>query len=268
MPPSARLTRSFRLLSLAKAYGVNSLDKVDGAGTMNLDIRAAGPLRSINRTEIIRTLNGTIDVDFNNVKYSGANVSRQLAAIAGFLNANPASQSTGNVTNISKMTGKILVKNGIAESSNLQAQLDIGNAGAVGMANLVDSTLNLRVTAVLSSSISQKVGGSNIGGFMQTALANKRGELVVPVLVTGTFSNPMFAPDVQQISRMKVQGLVPNFDDPASITGTLQALLGGPRNFGPESQPAEKQQIQEPNAVQQLIELFGKKKKPAQRPPN
>jgi uncharacterized protein involved in outer membrane biogenesis len=263
--PNAQLPA---ILSMAKAYGVNSLDKVDGAGTMNLDLRAAGPLRSISTTEIMRTLSGTIDLDFNNVKYSGANVSQQLAAIAGFLNANPVSQSPAGVTNISKMAGQILVKNGIAETNNLQARLDIGNAGAVGIANLVDNTLNLRVTAVLSRSVSQKVGGNSIGGFMQTALANKQGELVVPVLVTGTFSNPTFAPDVQQIARMKVKGLVPNFDDPASITGTLQSLLGGPRNLGLDSQSPEKQQLQEPNPVQQLMDLFGKKKKPNQQPPN
>jgi len=233
---------------------------------MNLDLRAAGSLRSINATEIMRTLNGTIDLDFNNVKYSGANVSQQLAAIAGFLNSNSASQSPAGVTNISKMTGKILVKNGIAETDNLQARIDIGNAGAVGIANLVDNTLSMRVTAVLSRSVSQKVGGNSIGGFMQTALANKQGELVVPVLVSGTFSNPTFAPDIQQIARMNVKGLVSNFDDPSSITGTLQTL-GGPRNFGLDSESPEKQQTQEPNPVQQLIDLFGKKKKPnPQRP--
>jgi hypothetical protein len=163
------------------------------------------------------------------------------------------------------MTGKILVKNGIAETNNLQGRLDIGNAGAVGIANLVDNTLNMRVTAVLSRSMSQKVGGNGIGGFMQTALANKQGELAVRVLVTGTFSNPTFAPDIQQIARMKVKGLVPDFDDPASITGTLQALLGRPGNFGLDSQSPEKQQTREPNPVQQLIELFGKKKKPNQQ---
>jgi uncharacterized protein involved in outer membrane biogenesis len=256
------------ILSIAKAYGVKSLDKVNGAGTMNLDMRATGPLRSINTTEIIRKLNGTIDLDFNNVKYSGANVSHELAAIAGFLNANPASQSPAGVTNISKMTGKVLIKNGIAETNNLQARLDIGNAGAVGVANLVDNSLNMRVTAVLSRTLSQEVGGNRIAGFMQTALANKQGELVVPVLVTGTFSNPTFTPDLQQIARMRVKGLVPNFDDPASITGTLQSLLGGPRNFGLDSQSPEPQPTQEPNPVQQLIDLFGKKKKPNQQPPN
>jgi len=102
---------------------------------------------------------------------------------------------------------------------------------------------------------------------MQTALANKQGVFVIPVLVTGTFSNPTFAPDIQQIARMRVNGLVPNFNDPASITGTLQALLGRPRNFGLDSQPPENQQVQEPNPVRQLTELFGKKKKPTHEAP-
>ena len=263
--PNAQLPA---ILSIAKAYGVNSLDKVNGAGSMNLDMHAAGPLKSVNTAEIMRALNGTIDLNFNNVKYSGANVSHELASIAGFLNPSATSQSPAGVTNISKITGKILVKNGIAETNNLEARLDIGNAGAAGTANLVDETLNMRVTAVLSQSVSQKVGGNSIGGFMQTALANKQGELVVPALVTGTFSNPKFAPDIQQIAQMKVKGLMPNFDNPASVAGTLQNLLGGPRNPAQNSQAQEnQQQTEEQNPVQQLMGLFGKKKKSNQPPP-
>jgi AsmA protein len=262
--PNAQLPA---ILSIAKAYGVKSLDKVNGVGTMNLDMHAVGPLKSVNTAEIMRALNGTIDLNFNNVKYSGANVSHELASIAGFLNANATSQSPPGVTNISKITGKIFVKNGIAETNNLEAKLDIGNAGAAGTANLVDETLNMRVTAVLSQSVSQKVGGNSVGGFMQTALANKQGELVVPALVTGTFSNPKFAPDIQQIAQMKVKGLVPNFDNPASVAGTLQNLLGGPRNPAQNSRAQENQQTEEQNSVQQLMGLFGKKKKPNQQPP-
>jgi AsmA protein len=262
--PNAQLPA---ILSIAKAYGVKSLDKVNGVGTMNLDMHAVGPLKSVNTGEIMRALNGTIDLNFNNVKYSGANVSHELASIAGFLNANATTQSPLGVTNISKITGKIFVKNGIAETNNLEAKLDIGNAGAAGTANLVDETLNMRVTAVLSQSVSQKVGGNSVGGFMQTALANKQGELVVPALVTGTFSNPKFAPDIQQIAQMKVKGLVPNFDNPASVAGTLQNLLGGPRNPSQNSRAQENQQTEEQNPVQQLMGLFGKKKKPNQQAP-
>ena len=54
--------------------------------------------------------------------------------------------------------------------------------------NLADQSLNLHVTAVLNKALSQNVGGTKVGGFMNTALANNQGELVIPVIVTGTFS--------------------------------------------------------------------------------
>jgi AsmA protein len=259
--PNAQLPA---VLAMAKAYGVTSLDKVNGAGTMNLNLHAAGPLKSVSTAEITRTLNGTMKVDFNNVKYSGADINHELASIAGFLNSNPASTPAQGYTNILKMTGDIVVRNGIAETNNLQAKLDLGNVGAAGTASLIDNTLNMRVTVVLSQASSQKAGGNSIGGFMQTALANNKGELVVPALVTGTFSNPRFAPDVQQIAQMKVKGLVPNFDNPASVTGALQNLLGGPKNPAQVAPSQGQQQPPQQNPVEQLMGIFGKKKKPDQ----
>lgn len=260
--PNAQLPA---ILSMAKAYGVTSLDKVNGAGTLNLDMHATGPLKSLNSSEIMRALNGTTDVNFNNVKYSGANIGRELSTIAGFLNANAASSSAENVTNISTMTGKITVQNGIAQTNNLQAKLDIGNVGVTGTANLVNQALNLRLTAVLLQAVSQKVGGNSIGGFAQTALANNQGELVIPAIVSGTLSNPHFAPDVQQIAQMKLKGLVPNLNNPGSVAGALQNLIGGAKPNNAQS-PQTQQQNQPPNPVDQIMGLFGKKKKQDQPP--
>jgi len=262
--PNAQLPA---VLAMAKAYGVTALEKVNGAGTLNMDLHASGPVKSLSTPEIMRALNGKMNLDFNNVKYSGADVNHELGAIAGFLGSSLAQSGSGG-TNISKMTGNILVKNGIAQTNDLQAKMDLGNVGAVGTANLVDNTLNLRVTAVLSQANSQKVGGNSIGGFMQTALANKQGELVIPALVTGTFSNPKFAPDVQQIGQMKLKGLVPNLNDPASLTGTLQNLLGGAKAPAQNTaSPQGQQQPQQQNPVDQLLGIFGKKKKAEQQPP-
>jgi hypothetical protein len=258
--PNAQLPA---ILAMAKAYGVTSLDKVNGAGTLNLDMHAAGPIKSITATEITRALNGTVNLNFNNVKYSGADISQELASIAGFLNANSSSQTGSGITNILKLTGNILVKNGIAQTNDLEAQLDIGKLGAAGTANLTNEALNLRMNAVLSQAFSQRVGGQSIGGFMKTALANNQGELVIPALVTGTFSKPRFQPDVQQLAQMKLKGLLPNMNNPASVTGTLQNLLGGPKNPG----EGQQRQQQQDNPVQQILGIFGKKKQQNQPPP-
>jgi AsmA protein len=260
--PNAQLPA---ILTMAKAYGVTSLDKVNGSGTLNLDMHVAGPIKSITVAEIMRALNGTMNLNFSNVKYSGADIGHELASIAGFLNANPTSQNAQGITNIIKMTGNVLVKNGIAQTNDLAAQLDLGNLGVAGTANLVTEALNLRLTAVLSQASSQRVGGQNIGGFMKTALANNRGEIVIPALVTGTFSKPRFEPDVQQLAQMRLKGLVPNINNPASVAGTLQNLLGGPKN-PTEGQP-QQTQPQPPNPVQQIMGIFGKKKQQNQQPP-
>jgi AsmA protein len=258
--PNAQLPA---ILAMAKAYGVTSLDKVNGAGTLNLDMHAAGPIKSITAAELMKALNGNMNLDFSNVKYSGADISHELASIAGFLNTNSNAQTAQGITNILKMTGHVLVKNGVAQTNDLQAQLDMGNVGAVGTADLASEALNMRVTAVLSKASSQRVGGQNVGGFLKTALANNQGELVIPALVTGTFSKPRFEPDVQQLAQMKLKGLVPNLNNPASVMGTLQNFFGGPKNPADGQQQTEQQS----NPVQQVLGLFGKKKQPNQQPP-
>jgi len=234
------------LLSMAKAYGVTSLDKISGSGTLALDMSAAGPLQSISSDQIMKALNGTINVNFNNVHYSGVDISHQLLSMIG---SSQAGKDQG-YTNVQKMTGNIVVKNGVAQTSNLQATLDIGNVGATGTANLASQTLNMQLTAVLSKAFTQQAGGTGVAGFMTTALANNQGELVIPAIVTGTFQNPKVVPDVQKMAQMKLRGLIPNGDNPL---GAASSILGGLTG----KQPAAGQQ-QDP--ANQIMGLFGKKK--------
>jgi len=248
------------VLSIARAYGVSGLDRISGLGTINIDGRITGPVKSITSEDVLRVLNGSANLNFNNVRLNGTDIAHQLAAIAGF--ARPGEGDHG-FTNISRMTGNILVTNGVAHTNNLQALLDVGNVSATGTANLVTEALNLSVSAVLSKAMSQQVGGTSIGGYMNTALANNQGEIVIPVLVTGTFKNPRFAPDLQKLAQMKLKGLVPNFENPgAAASGILGTLLG---QKGNQTQQPQRQQQQQQPGVQQLLDLFGKK--PQKNPP-
>ncbi len=248
------------VLSIARAYGVSGLDKISGLGTINLDGRITGPVKSITSADVLRVLNGSANLNFNSVRLNGTDIAHQLATIAGF--ARPGEADHG-FTNISRMTGNILVTNGVARTNNLQALLDVGNVSATGTANLVTEALNMSVSAVLSKAMSQQVGGTSIGGYMNTALANNQGEIVIPILVTGTIKNPRFAPDLQKLAQMKLKGLVPNFDNPGgAASGILGTLLGQKGNQ--TQQPQQQQQQQQPG-VQQLLDLFGKK--PQKNPP-
>jgi AsmA protein len=236
------------LLSMAKAYGVTSLDKISGAGNLAVDMHAAGPVQSMSSDQLVKALNGTINVNFNNVRYAGVDISHQLLSMIG-------SGQTGKdqgYTNIQKMTGTILVKSGIAQTNNLQATLDIGNVGAVGTANLATQILNMQLTAVLSKAFTQQLGGAAGGNYMSAALANNQGELVIPAIVGGTFQNPKVTPDVQKMAQMKLKGLMPTADNPL---GGASSILGGVT--GQKGQQPGQQQ----NQVNQIMGLFGNKKK-------
>jgi hypothetical protein len=123
---------------------------------------------------------------------------------------------------------------------------------ASGVMSLVDNSINMKVMTVLNKAYSQQVGGSQVGGYMSTALANSQGELVLPAIVTGTLQNPKVSPDTQAIAQMKLQNLVPTLSNPA----VLGSIFGKGGNG---------QQGQQGNALGQVLgALQGKQPKQAQ----
>jgi uncharacterized protein involved in outer membrane biogenesis len=173
---------------------------------------------------IARTLNGNLNINLLNGKIAKIDLLNELANIGKFAGVGGGSKAT----NIAKLAGGFDIRNGVATTNNLQAAIDGGTLAATGSVNLADQSLNMHLTAVLSKGFSDKVGGTGIGGFMNTALANNKGELVMPVIVTGTFDNPHFAPDVNEIAQMKLKNLLPTSGNPGQLTsGILGGLLGG-----------------------------------------
>jgi hypothetical protein len=81
-----------------------------------------------------------------------------------------------------------------------------------------------------------------VGGYLNTALANKNGELVLPVIVTGTTNHPKVAPDIQQIAKMKLSGLL-NGKGGHGLGGLLGGILGRqPQSQQAPAKPGQKQE--------------------------
>jgi len=242
--------------------------------------------------DIAKSLNGNLSLNLTNGKLAHVDLLNQLANIAKFARGGQAQP----FTNLAKMTGNFNITNGVAATNDLVAQIDGGSLAAQGTANLVNNALNMHMTAVLGKALSQTVGGTGIGGFMNTALANRNGELVIPVLVTGTFDRPQFAPDLQKLAEMKLQNLLPTSGNPAA--GILGGILGGQggqqqqgglggilgalggrqqqqqqnQSLPQSSQPPNQQQQRQPNAGDLLQQMLGGQQKkqqqqPQQKPP-
>ncbi|RPJ61149.1 MAG: AsmA family protein [Acidobacteria bacterium] len=255
------------VLAIAKAFGVRALDNLMGEGTLGLKIRLAGPVNSLNGDQILQGLNGTSIIDFNRLRVKGTNLSQEISKIAGF--SKPVGGADRDFTEISTMTGRLTINNGVMQTEDLKAALDLGTVGVTGTADLASRQLNLHVNAVVAQKVSEQVGGTGIGGYMKTVLANDRGELVIPVLVTGTFQNPRVSPDVEVFAQMKLKGLIPDSDNPAAglagIVGEVLKRGGGKQQEQPETEQKEQKPPQNP--LEQILEgLSGKKKQPDTQP--
>jgi uncharacterized protein involved in outer membrane biogenesis len=211
--------------SIARAYGIKGLDQVKGNGNLNLDMRAAGPLQSFSSEHVMRAINGNMDLNFDDVRISGFDLTHELGAIGGFLGA--SSSGNDKVTDIIKLAGHIAVANGIAHTDDLKAQMAIGNLSAVGTGDLATEALNVKLTAVLAKAFADKVGGGNIAGYMKTVFGNAGGEMTIPVLVTGTFKQPRFSPDTQSIVQLQKQKLIPGLQPGQKPQDTVKGILGG-----------------------------------------
>ncbi|MBZ5507555.1 MAG: AsmA family protein [Acidobacteriia bacterium] len=224
----------------------------------NVNATFTSPSGSSPADSIARSLNGNLAINLTNGRLMNIDLLHEVATVGKFLGGNFGAAK--GFTNMAQLTGDFDVKNGLAQTNNLKAVIDGGTMAATGLVNLADQSLNLHITAVLNKALSQEVGGTQVGGFMNTALANNQGELVVPVIVTGTFQHPQVTPDVQQIAQMKLQNLLPTSKNPGQLTtGILGAILGN-KNQSPTGQPkggiggilgalGGKQQQQPPPAV-------------------
>ncbi len=181
-----------------------------------------------------RTLNGNLNLHLAKGRLAGVNLLNELANVGKFIGY---AQRSEPFTNIVQLAGDVVVRNGVASTDNLQLQIDGGTVASAGTVNLADQALNLRLTAVLNQEMSRKAGGTQIGGFLTTALANSKGELVIPALVTGTFARPRFMPDAARIAEMKMKNVLPA---PAaagarsildSITGKQKPATSAPQSL-------------------------------------
>ena len=208
---------------------------------------------------ILPSLNGKVSLGLKDGKIANVDLLHQLATIAQF---QQTARAVEPFTQLIHMTGDFDIRDGVARTNNLKAIIDAGSIAANGAIDLAQQKLNLHLTAVLSREYSQIVGGTGIGGFLNTALANKDGELVVPVIVTGTFQNPQFAPDLQKVAQMKLQNLVPSIENPAGLSkGIFEQILRGKSQQPAEGQPQNPKNQDVPGTLNDFLDLLQKGKK-------
>lgn len=166
-----------------------------------------------------RSLNGTVGLRLADGKIAGVNYLNEVSKFAKFFGYNA---TPGKMTDFAKMSGTLQFQNGIARTDDLDMQINGARITGAGTVNLVAQTLDLKLGTVLEKAFSDAVGGSKIGGFMSTALADEKGQLLIPAVLRGPIANPSVQPDAEQFAKLKLKG----FANPANITNTKEAVQG------------------------------------------
>jgi len=165
-----------------------------------------------------RGLNGKINLNLADGRIAGVQIFNELAALAGFAGFKPSDKP---YTSFVGLAGAFLLKDGVAQTENLRLDYDGGSLIAAGTLDLVDQTIQLRLTSTLPKSVSQQFAGSQAAGWMSTFLGNSKGEYVIPARVTGTLSHPKFTPDPERMAKMKLEG----FTNSQSINDSVRGIM-------------------------------------------
>ncbi|HEY1240708.1 MAG TPA: AsmA family protein [Bryobacteraceae bacterium] len=172
--------------------------------------------------DFARALNGSVQAQLANGRLAGVQLLNEAASLA---RAVGYTKRTEAFTNIQKLAGSVKIQDGVASTNDLQLVFEGGSMSAAGTAGLADQSLHLQVTTVLAKQVSDQVGGSKIGGWMSTALANSKGELIVPATVTGTFSQPRFMPDPERMAKLKLASFLPSANDPQGVANSVKSMM-------------------------------------------
>ena len=201
---------------------------------------------AVEGDKLARTLDGTVGFRLTDGVLHGMDLLREMAVIGKFLGAVPQKR---DMTRLVGMSGTMKIEKGVARTDDLRLEIEGGVVGAAGEVNLADRSLNLLLTAVLAREYSQSVGGTKVGGYLETVLGNDQGELVIPARLAGTFEAPRFAPDPERLARMKLKQLVPSTSNLGQLTSKV---LGAIQGKAPEKQESG----EEKKAVESILDIF------------
>jgi len=181
---------------------------------------------------IKKTLNGKGTLHFTDGAIVGIDLPDMVRkGKAAFGGEKPAEKPR---TDFSELVAPFVIRNGVVTTSGTRLASPLLRVAATGKADLVNETLNMRVEIKAVATLK---------GQQDTKV---RSGLMIPVLVTGTFSSPRFALDLKDLLKGKVRdtlkgpekltdilkggdaekGAAPAIDGEKVIKGVLKGLLG------------------------------------------
>ena len=184
-------------------------------GTTNADINLS--MSGDEPGRIKRTLNGKGYLKFNDGAIIGIDLASMVRNVgSAFGLAEKGSERPK--TDFTELDIPYTIKNGAVNTPQSNLKSPFIRVIAAGTADLVKETLDFRVEPKAVASIKGQ------------GAADKAGGIMVPVVVSGTFSSPKFRPDVSAAAKQEIQKQILQSEEGQSIEkkagGVLKGILG------------------------------------------
>jgi AsmA protein len=155
-----------------------NFDRLSGKGNMTANVTATGDTLH----SILKTLNGTANLNIIDGIVTGLNADKEVARIQNLFSSTEARTiNDSEQTKFNDIQGSILFKNGIANNDDLLINTDSLKITGKGKADLATRRLNYQIIAT-------QLGAND----------EARG-VPIPIKITGDFSSPKVAPDVHAV---------------------------------------------------------------------
>jgi AsmA protein len=175
-------------------------DILEGVTTAQLNLSMAGD----QPDKIKQTLNGNGQLRFNDGAIVGIDLAGMVRnAKAAFGLAQKPSERPR--TDFAELSAPFTIKNGLVNTPQTSLKSPLIRVLAAGDANLVTEAIDFRVEP--------KVVGTIKG---QGDTADRTG-LMVPVIVSGTFSDPQFKPDLAGVAQKQLKGVLEGTEKPEDL---------------------------------------------------
>jgi AsmA protein len=163
-------------------------DILEGQTHLQLQLAMAGD----EPEQIKKTLNGKGQLHFEDGAIIGIDLAAMVRNVASAFGLAKSSQQRPK-TDFAELTVPFTIKNGVVNTPQSVLRSPFVRVTATGSADLVKETLDFRVQPKAVASI--KGQGDD----------QQRSGIMVPVLVSGTFSAPRFRPDLSAAAKQKIE---------------------------------------------------------------
>lgn len=163
-----------------------------GIGDLQLDVTTRG-----NTVNALRSaLNGSGSMQFSDGAVRGINVAQVIRRAEARLRGERLEEDEPNQTDFSDLTGTFDIRDGVVHNDDLEANSPLLRVRGEGQADLTDDTLDY----LLNTTVVGTLEGQ--GGRPLEDLSGIR----LPIRITGTFGDPSFRLDLEDILRERFEG--------------------------------------------------------------